>query len=395
MANRPASAKGGKAKQMTLATPRIVVLDSATLGKVSRDYWSPSKRPRDKARSFIARLQDLGVFVTFGFTHVAELLRHGNPQVVRDRLGFLRSVPLIAWLRPYDRHWFPGAVTDLLLRELHVVAHGSRRDWRGVVDEVRPQLWETGVGSEMFVEDDELWTALQAEFKHQQENEAYVASMARTDPGNMKDVKLGDALRSPIRPQSERNAYLREFAQQVQEQLERHGDKRLASAQEAAITLGKNALHDIEANEREGGNPVQGVPASLGIPEEFVSPEMTLGELGELGVYARRLRLLAERLQPPVELTMKEVPPGALPSYVLERKVFSIQMKGERVSGSDLGDAHVAPLILYADDVEVDRRIHEYLRQVERNEPKLASLMGRFFRSPDYSKIPQLLDEAG
>ena len=145
---------------MTLAIPKIVVLDSATLGKVSRDYWNQDPCLRDKARSFITRLQNLGVFITFTATHIVELLRHEDEQVVRKRLTFLRSIPLIAWLRPYDRGWFPGTIIDLHLRELHVVIHGSAKKWSKIVEEVRSELWETGVGSEMFVDNDEFWTEI-------------------------------------------------------------------------------------------------------------------------------------------------------------------------------------------------------------------------------------------
>ena len=376
-----------------LATPRIVVLDSATLGNVSRDFWSAGRSEREKARSFLARLQDLGVFVTFTLTHIIELVRHGNEQIVRDRLKFLGSIPLIAWLRPYNGNWFPGGIPDLLLRELHAVVHESARGWRAVVDDVRRELWETGVGSEMFVEDHAFWSAIRSEANRQHENEVYVASVARTDPGHIMDVKLGDALRLPMRPKEEREAYLRRFAQEMKEQLDRHGDKRLNCSEEVAGAFANKTLQDIQAIEQSGGDPIAHVLARFDIPAEFVSPEMTIGEVGQLSVYASKLTIVAKRLRPPVEVTVREVPPDVLPSHVLQRRLCSIQENSERVSGSDLGDSHVGPLVFYADAVQVDRRTGEFLNQLRRNEPTLASLMGRFFRSSDYGQIPQLLEQ--
>ena len=167
---------------MMLATPKIVVLDSATIGEVARDYWAPRSSFRNRARSFLARQQDLGVFVTFSLTHIIELCRHGNEQVVQDRLKFLSRIPLIAWLRPYHRTWFPGALPDLLRRELHAVVHGSARSWREIVDQVRPDLWETGEGSEIFAMSDEDVSRLMSESNRQHDNEKHVASVARTDP---------------------------------------------------------------------------------------------------------------------------------------------------------------------------------------------------------------------
>lgn len=65
-----------------------------------------------------------------------------------------------------------------------------------------------------------------------------------------------------------------------------------------------------------------------------------------------------------------------------------VQRKAERVSGSDLGDGHIAMLTFYADAVEVDKRTREFLSQVRRADPTLGSLMCTFFSSSDYAEIP-------
>jgi len=376
---------------MSLYRPKIVVLDTATLGKVSRDYWAQDASSRDKARTLINRLRCLGVFITFTATHVIELLRHGDEQVIRDRVRFLRGIPLIAWVRPYNRSWLPGSIHDVLCRELHVVVHGSARSWREIVEQVRPDLWETGVGSEMFLENDEFWSTIRGARLH--EKEKYTASMARTDAGEVKDMKICEALRLPLRPKEDRDAYTRRFAQELQRQLDHHGDKRLSYSHDAAIDFANRALRSVRAIDEMGGDPVQTLLACVGVPQGLVSPEMTMGEFGELAVYAERLKMISEDLRPSIELRIDDVPPTTLPSYVLERRLVSVQRKAERVSGSDLGDSYIVPLIFYTDAVEVDTRTFEFLNQVRRSEPKLASLMGRVFPSSDYSRIPELFDD--
>jgi len=379
---------------VALAKPRIVVLDSATLGKVSLDYWGQDVYSNVKARTFITRLQDLGVFITFTLTHVIELLRHKNEQVHRDRLRFLRSIPLIAWLRPYDRKWFPGSIYDLLCRELHVVVHGSAQNWREIVDAVRPELWETGMGSEMFVVNDEFWANISCKSHRLHEKEKYTASMAGTDVGQIKDMKVSEALHLPRRPKEERGAYIHWFSQEMQRQLDQHGDKRFGYSHKAAIDFANSTLQDVKTIDDMVGELTQRLLEFVDVPEEFVSPKMTIGELGDLAVYAKRLKMISKSLRPPIELTMRDVPQDILPSYVLERKLASIQKKADRVSGSDLGDSHIAPLIFYADGIEVDKRTYEFLNQVRHKEPKLASLMGLFFPASDYSQIPELFDDS-
>jgi len=378
---------------MAIRAAKMVALDSATLGKVSRDYWSKDVSERDKARSFLARLRRLGIFVAFSGHHVNELLRHGDEEEARDRLRFLRSIPLVAWLRSYDRNWFPGGILDLFLHELHAVAHGSARNWRAIVDEVRVDLWQTGTGSEMLPEDDWCWATIRQEFARLHEKEKYIASIDRTDAGQCRDMKISEALRLSLRPREERDAYVRWFVQEVQEQLHQHGDERLDHSHEAAISFANSIMQDVGVIDEMEGNLVQRIAEWGGVPYEFVSPKMTISEFGELAVYATRLKTLSRSLHPPRELTVRDVPPNSLPSYVLETRLASIQRKADRVSGSDLGDDCITPLVLYTDAIEVDKRTCEFLKQMLRGEPELVALVGRFFRTIDYSQIPELLDE--
>ncbi|MCK5600886.1 hypothetical protein KAR91_03395 [Candidatus Pacearchaeota archaeon] len=378
---------------MMIAIPKIVVFDSATLGKVSHDYWSQDANSRDKARFFITRLKHLGIFITLTLTHISELFRHGNGQVVQNRLRFLRSLPLIAWLRPYNRQWFPGGIIDLLRRELHAVVHSSAQDWREIINEVRLELWETGTGSEMFVEDYNLWSCIQRLCKYQHEREKYVVSVDRTDPGQVRNLKVCDISDLPIRPKEERDAYMDRFALEMQKQLERHGDRRFDCSYDVSIDLANKTRQSIKDIDVKSGDIKQKLLEYQGIPKEFVSPGMTIDELSQLAVYAKRLDIISENLSPSIKLSMRDVPQNTLPSYVLERKLASIQRKADRVSGSDFGDRLIAPLVFYTDGIEVDKRTYEFLNQVRRNEPKLAPLMGRFFRSSDYSQVLKFFEE--
>lgn len=372
---------------MMLVTPKIVVFDSSTLGKMSHDYWSQDANSRDKVRSFIAKLKHLGVFIAFTLHHVSELLRYENEHVVRERLKFLRSLPLIAWLRPYNRQWFPGGISDLIIRELHTVAHDSAQNWREIISKARVELWETGMGHEMFVDDDNLWSNLKSVFKNHHEKEIHVSSLCRTDPGQIRDIKIGEIPNFRFRTKKEMEAYYSQFVQEMQRQLDCHGDKRLKSSSEIAINFADETIKSIGDIDGTNKEIIKQLLKFSGVPDEFVRPEMTISEVGELAVYAKRLKIVARELHPPIELTMKDAPPGTLPSYILERKLALIQRRAVRVSGSDVGDRHIAPLIFYADAIEVDKRTCEYLNQLRRNEPELASLMGNYFTSSDYSQI--------
>lgn len=375
---------------MSLARPKFIVLDSATLVKASRDYWSPKQIRRDKARSFVARLRDSSVYITLTLTHVLEILWYQDESVVHDRIRFLAGLPLVAWLKPYDRNWFPGGTPDLLRRELHAVVHDAKRDWREIIDHVRADVWETGVGSEMFVDDDHLWSALRSEAQLQQQRDQYVVSVARTDPGNVNDLTVREAKQLTERPEAERDAYLRRFAATMKAQLEQHGDRRLDDPHAAAAGFASGMLNDIRLFEAAGGDPITRMLEYRGVPQDIVTDDMTVGDLGQLAVFIEQLAIISKGLTPHTIVTVHKVSPDTLPSYVVENKLSTKQRKAIRVSGSDLGDGAIAPLVLYADWVEVDKRTHEYLSQVQRACPAIGGLMGNFFRSPDYAEIPDL-----
>ncbi|REJ68194.1 MAG: hypothetical protein DWQ31_08670 [Planctomycetota bacterium] len=376
---------------MPLVSPQFIVLDTATLVKASRDYWSPNESLREKARTFIARLRDSGVYITFTLTHVLELLRHQDDSVVRDRLKFLQRLPFIAWLRPYDRNWFPGGISTLLRRELHAVVHDAKRDWRAIIDHVRIDLLETGVGAEMFVDDDHLWSTLRTEAQRDQQNDRYVASITRTDLGNIDSLTLAEARKMPKRTKAERHEFMQRFAAIIHMQLEQHGDRRLEDPQGAAFDFANRTVKHVDELEAAGGDLYEQLLKYRGIPQEFVTDDMTFGDIRNLIEYKGHLAILSESLDPPATVTVRDVPPETLPSYVVERRLAGIQRKATRVSGSDLGDGYIAPLTLYADGVEVDKRTYEYLTQMKRDCPAIAGVLGHFFRSADYAEIPDRL----
>jgi hypothetical protein len=375
--------------------PKFVVLDSSTLGKISADYWSEDEKLRDKSRRFLRSLASHGFQITFAYSHLCELLRHENEQIVRSRMKFLRSLPLIAWVRPYDRNWFPGAPVDLLRRELHAVVHEGARTWPEIVEAVRADLFETGTGEDLFVDNDAFWDVLRRDFRSQLDHERYIASIARTTPGYLHDLKLCEMERLPMRLKSERAAFMRWFVNDLQTQLERHADKRVTEHRLMASHFAENTIRQVETFEAAGGDPIQQMLKDYGVPTELLRPEMTIGELGELAVYIKQLQLISEDLRPSVQVTVRDVPPETLPSYEVQHRLSRLQKLAPRVSGSDHGDGYLAMLVLYADAVEVDKRTFEYLQQVLRGNSGMKSLVGQLYRASDYSNLESQFGLAG
>ncbi|HWA98039.1 MAG TPA: hypothetical protein VG713_06080 [Pirellulales bacterium] len=370
--------------------PKFLVLDTATLAKASCDYSSSRASAREKARTWVNRLQDNGVYISFALTHIIELIRHEDRTVFNDRLGFLRSLPQVAWVQPYDRNWFPGSIVDVFVRELHALIHDAKNTWKGIVDCVRPDFWQTGTGEELFVDDDVFWSVLRRHAIKQLDHQQYIASLSRTDPGRLGDLTIGELAEMPIRPKEERPDFAPTFVRDLEDQLKHHGDRRfITSSHKAAAHFVLEALRRVESIEAKTVDSFSGVLENWRIPSSEIRPSMTVKEVGELGVYIAQLDLFAQKLIPRANVTIGNAPPDSLPSYVLQRKLVAVQERAERVSGSDLGDRDFVPLALYANGLEVDKRTHSFLGQVVKRTPSLRGLIGEFFRCSNYSSIPE------
>jgi hypothetical protein len=369
---------------MQLVRPSFVVLDTSTLGNLSRDYWSQSVESRDKARTFVKRTKDESIYVTVTLTQFIELLRHENEVVARERYRFLQKLPLVAWPRPYDQNWCPGHALDILTRELHAVVNGGIREWARIVEYVRKDIWQTGVGSEMFPDDESQWPALRSETQHGQRKEQRVASIVRVNLDDIRELTIAEVRRLP----TNRLASTRQIVSEMTRQIERHGDRRIEQPIELAHAFANELQGDLDQIVATGGDLVQGVCTHFGVPIEIVTDNLTINHLGQLAVYVKQLAHISKQLRPQAVVDIRNVPLESMPSYVIRYRLADIQRTADRVSGSDVGDNHIASFVLYADAVEVDKRTNEYLKQIQNADPLIGALMGNFFRTADYSEIP-------
>jgi hypothetical protein len=381
----------GLAAVSDLFAPKFIAFDSSTLGRIARDYWSKEQVCREKARQFIRDLTEASVYVTVSMNHLDELLSHGNSKVVANRLAWLKTLPLIAWPRPYRGNWFVGGVFDLLLYELHSIVHDRITGWRAMFENIRPRILETAVGEEMF-QDGPHWAMLKAHARRSSRNRQYIASVARVDVGDIKDAKLGDFAPLPHLPHRNAEEEKREaiaFSRRLEQRLVDHGDRRLLT-DVAAREFTFRVLADLAQIKELSGNPYSAILDVHNVPISHVNPEMTVGELGELAVYVAHLHVLGKALRPAKHVTINDAPLDALPSHAVERAIRQEQHRAIRASGSDLIDGHVVALGFYIDAVEVDKRTYAHVEKVRNDRQDMSEHMRVFVRSD--GEYPNLLE---
>jgi hypothetical protein len=383
---------------MHLAKPLFVALDSSTLGSMARDFWSESPDIRVKARTCVNALAEQCVHIVFTHSHVEELLRHGDQSVASDRMHFMRNLPLIAWIRPYHREWLVGSVLDVYAKEIDIVLRKPKAHWKDIVAEVRRDIWETGTGKDMFGDhQDDFWMRMREEYLQYATESRRIASMAKVDYG-VSRMTLEDCRQTSLRSREELAPFAERLMENMKYQICKHGDKKWNEGVDEVIgDFTNDTLRRLYAYFDEGSDISSMIASEYGVAAESLRPDMTVSELGDLVVYTLRLKLWQRRMGFPSSLSTKILPIDSLPSYAFNRRMSAIQNDAERVAGSDLADADIAGISLYADKVGVDKRTLEYVRQLKNSNAELATLVGNcHFRvsGSDYSTIPQLLIES-
>lgn len=377
----------------SIIIPNIIALDSATLGKLSRDFWSPDRSKRDKATKLIGELNSMNFVIGVSNGHIRELLQHQDQSLAEDRLRFLRTLKYLAWIRPYrkdaDQTNFPGGVVDFDKFEISHFLRGKSEKPEETTTAIRSEIWRFGTGEELVQDVGEFWEFIRMLFMDGPFRSQYIASIARTDAGGVRDMKIKEFLDGTPRTAAERRAFSRRFHAVLRGQIETHGDKRMRDYSEpAAIAFMESVEQRVERIARREGDAFQALLAEHGIDAADIDLEMTIEEYGHHVQFAENLKIISRTLRPANPLTPAEVPQDNCPSWLLRRELQRIQYRAERVSGSDINDGYLANLVLYADFVEVDKRIREYLSRIQKSNSSIASLVNGFFSCPDYSQIP-------
>jgi hypothetical protein len=283
---------------------------------------------------------------------------------------------------------------DIAARELERALELPGRSFEDIQKAVRLGLWETGVGTDMFPDRPDFWDELVSHFQGSEERDSYIASFAKPGAHDVGARKVGDAKLAPAFPEEEVPLRSARLANQLTDHVAKSGDKRLNQVRADALGFASETAERVQAIVKSGGDIAAWICKEHGVPETLVSDDMSVSELGDLATEANQLRIIARRLNPKLHVDLRTIPPGSLPTLTMNRELTAIQQKASRVSGSDLGDGHLAPLCLYADVTEVDKRTAEYVGQIKRNHSQLGSMIRPWVRSAEYPTLLKRIREA-
>lgn len=368
-----------------------MTLDRSTIVAPDTSHWArwidAAVRGGDTskiARDLHDRLLASGRVPFLSMHHLEELLVVDDPASARARVSFLRSLPLVAWMRtPGDASL--GSIVDILAAE--AVAHDAGHEGIAEIrDHVRLSLMRVGPGEGAVGIDGWVWDLARHAMRERRAHVGMAAALSGMR--SMDDTQtFGELCEQSIRTPAER-------------------EKMLSAMHRAAFVRSKVAdarRSDAEAfefaNEFVARVVAQMPPQNVsvrqllidsyvkqGVDEHEVSDDRTIAELSALGTFRSQLMVVAEKTGLPFQ-RLKRVEMQSLPSW---RIAAALRRRGqERASkpGSDVHDQHLAALAAYTDTPFVDKRTLEDFRRVRQKEPGLAALFGEIRKASDLSAI--------
>lgn len=121
---------------------------SSHLAGLASDWASSDRSRRRAAHVFAPALVEHGCLPLLCWHQMEELLQHKDDELVDQRLRYLRSWPLVAWVRPSDPDSGPGSVLEVLTAEVRAAYAHPDADLLQVRDLAREGLFLVGPGSE-------------------------------------------------------------------------------------------------------------------------------------------------------------------------------------------------------------------------------------------------------
>ena len=174
-----------KSRTMLLGPPKLVCLDTSTWGNLARDYVQ-----NETARHAVALLQEHCLVPFITWHHLAELVQHGNEDVVASRIELLRSLKFVAFPRQPEEQAHVGSFLDVKDAELIVLLKEPGATHPQVIQHVRPLITNGFASGEDFCRANEgWWLYYRKHFSdHVQQTHAEIAALTHFPAKNREKV---------------------------------------------------------------------------------------------------------------------------------------------------------------------------------------------------------------
>ena len=367
-----------------------MALDTSLLSAIARDKFSRLPGRREHASVFASTLGDLGCVVLLCWHHVEELIAHNDQKVVADRLAFIRSSPLLAWVSSASGDEGLGSIVDILAVEVSAALVPSA-GVGAVRDRAATKLIRFGTGEQALRPYESYWDILKEQIRERQEKIRDIVAISRSDYNDMSKTKLSVLEKGKLRSPEDRDRQF-ELSRRLAQDIQHRGDERIKDAAASADRFFNDVKSKALAIVPDGSTPVHLIMRAHGIEPSEMRPDATPEDVGELAAFRRRLQIVSQIVAVPFEELKVRVREDQIPSCVIQGAINRHRQDTPERKGSDLTDNYLSCLSAYADITYVDKRTLENIRRAERKCPELTALLRRGEKASNYQVIAGQLD---
>ncbi len=324
--------------------------------------------------------------------HFEELLRHANEEVAENRVKFLLTLPLVAWVSRADcRTEIIGSVVDLHATEIKIFlsCEQCNTSTNEFIQSTRAQLLKFGKPSEITMLT--MWRELRPYLMDMGIKQQEIASICHTTIDTYANVPLSALNNKAAMSWELAKQFYSDEVSSINNELVRRGDKRLLNPDDLAAWFCDVVFSNIAAIAGSHRPPAEAFVEHFGFSIGDFHRDLNLGEFKEAVRRRKQLEVSVAQLGLRIEDVWPKLRDRLMPSEEIISQIRKSRKNAARSSGSDLNDDYHATLIPYLDAVVVDKRTHENLRQAKRRNPELSLLLKPVLKAAYYHLIPSIL----
>jgi hypothetical protein len=301
-------------------------------------------------------------------------------------MAYLQSLPMVGAVASFQKEDVIGTVVDVQSFEVAAAFDNPAGDVLRIRDEAAKGMFRLASGADLIRPFLQSWRELRQAFAEREPRSGEIVAISRSNFTDNSGEKIVDLLKGTIRSPEDIQRQFERLHGNLSTDIKDRGDKRILDAEGSSRAF----LEEVQRLGMEAirtDNPVLAILKTYGVDLSEIGPETTIGDVGNMAVFRKKLEVLNRSLNLPFEELKTRVKEDRLPSGIISNAIARYHPDTREWDGSELADRHLACLAAYADVTYVDKRTHEASRQARQRSATFASLVRHMEKAGGYSEI--------
>jgi hypothetical protein len=346
---------------VNLSIPRLVVLDTATINYLA-------DKPNDPGSKELISILSSGDWIPFLTLNVLEEIAcHENDAVFQRRFNSLCRFPFVACLQNSQHEALVGSSRDLRVCEVDFLAENPNATHDEIIRTLRPKV-NSGFysGTKIVTENREWWQFFRknlAEISRRNKSEA--ANLSHFTIADMDEPIPAKGEPFPKRSRQDAAVFMSQKAKWLERKVREDGDPRhidRVTITEFVKDIWEGAQKFLTAE----GDVVEEWLKQGRVDRSRLPAKATTEDFVYEGAFAMWMDSHTKFLVGDKKERMRSIRKEQLPSLVIWQELDRRIRRMPKAELGNVADRHIASFVPYIDLINVDKRIAEIFRQLNK-----------------------------